>query len=499
MISLIILPNELFPIKMIKTLFKKLGQPLDKVILIEEPRYFTDFRFHKLKLVYHRVTMQSYEKELNRAKISTSYIDFNKVTSVTYSKLNTNKTYYFNPIDHKLNKKLERTLSKATKLDNLNFLLTPSEVESNKDIFYKNNKYSHEEFYKFQRKRLDILMKDDKPVGGKFSFDTENRLNLPPHIKIPPLPKIKKNNSYKEAVSYVDKHFPKNYGSTDEFIFPTNNITAVRWFRNFLTKRLNNFGPYEDAVSSDNHFLFHSVLSPMMNIGILPDSQVIDIAKKYYLKHKSTISLQSFEGFIRQVIGWRNYVYAVYLLEPDMYEENFLKHHNKISDKYWLGNTGITPIDTIIQNIVKYSYAHHIERLMYLGNWFLINKADPKEVHRIFMEWTVDAYDWVMVPNIMGMSQYSDHGKMMTRIYFSSSNYIDKMSNFKRTVNKDDTDINKKNWWEIWDAVYYAFIHSHKELLAKNYATARQVAHWKKKTKSEQETLLKTANKYKLL
>ena len=475
--NLIILPNQLFPLNMIQK------TTITKVILIEEPRYFTDFKFHKLKLIYHRASMKKYEQELKKNKIQTQYIEFNKVS---YASLNNKNTYYFNPIDHKLENKFDKLLSRANKLDNLNFLLTPKEVEDNKHIFYKNNKYSHDSFYKFQRKKLDILIKDDEPVGGKWSYDTENRLPLPKGIKIPPLPKNKKDKYYHEAKEYIEKHFNNNYGSTEEFVFPIDNKSAIKWLKVFLIKRLNNFGPYEDAVDTDNNFLFHSVLSPMMNIGILPDKQVVDISKKYYDKNKSKISLQSFEGFIRQVIGWRNYVYAIYILEPKMYEENFLKHKNKISEHYWIGDTGIKPLDSIIKNVVKYSYIHHIERLMYMGNWFLINCVDPKEVHRIFMEWTIDAYDWVMVPNVMGMSQYADGGKMMTRIYFSSSNYIDKMSSFKKKKGEE--------WWKIWDAIYYSFINKHSELLSKNYATSRQVAHWKKKSSKEKEMLLKIAN-----
>jgi deoxyribodipyrimidine photolyase-related protein len=125
---------------------------------------------------------------------------------------------------------------------------------------------------------------------------------------------------------------------------------------------------------------------------------------------------------------------------------------------------------------------------MYLGNWFLINQTDPKEVHRIFMEWTIDAYDWVMVPNIMGMSQYADGGKMMTRIYFSSSNYIDKMSTFKRKKDED--------WWKMWDAIYYSFIHKNIKVLSNNYATARQVKHWKDKSDSEKDKILDLAKKF---
>ena len=479
--KLIILPNQLFPLKM-------LPEDIDTIYLIEEPRYFTDFDFHKLKLTYHRASMKKYESELPK-KYKCVYKDFDKVNNTLYSSLNKETTCYFNPIDHKLSSKLKKVLSKAKLIDNLNFLLTPQEIEDNKSIFYKNNKYSHDLFYKFQRERLDILINNKKPVGGKWSFDTENRNALPKGITIPKVPKVKKDKYYKEAVDYVDKHFPKNYGSTEEWPFPIDTKGAIKWLKNFIKKRLPKFGPYEDAVDVENPFLFHSVLSPMMNIGILPDIMVVKLTNDYYEKHKSSIPIASYEGFIRQVIGWRNYVYSVYILEPKMYDDNKLHHKNKLSEKYWLATTEIKPIDAIIKNIVKYCYCHHIERLMYLGNWFLINQIDPKEVHRIFMEWTIDAYDWVMVPNVMGMSQFADGGKMMTRIYFSSSNYIDKMSNFKRSKDEE--------WWKIWDAVYYSFIHKHYDLLKNNYATSRQTIHWKNKSEKEKEELLKIAKSYK--
>jgi len=482
--SLLIFPNQLFPLKMINLID---SLKFNKIFIIEEPRYFSDFKFHKLKLVYHRASMKKYYDELSK-KFNIVYIDFNNVNKNFYKKLNDDSTTYFNPIDHKLLKKLSKLLNKATMINNLNFLLTPDEIKENKDKFFMNNKYSHDNFYKFQRTKLDILMKNNKPINNKWSFDTENRKALPNNIKEPKLPKIRKDKYYKEGVEYVNKHFIKNYGNTDEWMYPIDTKTALKWLNYFLSKKLSNFGPYEDAVDTTKPFLFHSVLSPMMNIGILPDTLVVKISNDYYLKHKDSIPIASYEGFIRQVIGWRNYVYSLYLLEPTMYNKNFLNHKKKINEKYWLAETNIKPIDDIIKNIVKYSYAHHIERLMYLGNWFLINQADPKEVYRIFMEWTVDAYDWVMVPNIMGMSQFADGGKMMTRLYFSSSNYIDKMSIYKRK--KDET------WWKYWDAIYYSFINKHQEMLSKNYATSRQVAHWKKKSTKEKEILLELSKSY---
>jgi deoxyribodipyrimidine photolyase-related protein len=480
---LLILPNQLFPIKLLPL------KDITLIYIVEEPRYFTDYDFHKLKLMYHRASMKKYTNQLSK-KIKCIYKEYKDVNNHLYDSLNKESTFYFNPVDHKLESKFNRHLSKATKLENINFLLTPTEVEEHKNEFYRNNKYSHDLFYKFQRKKLDILIHNDKPVGGKWSFDTENRLALPKDIKLPKIPIIKKDKYYTEAVHYINKNFPDNYGSTEEWPFPIDTNGAIKWLKNFMGKRLGQFGPYEDATlldatlldSTDNPFLFHSVLSPMMNIGILPDKMVIKITTEYYNKHKKTIPIASYEGFIRQVIGWRNYVYSIYILEPDMYNDNKLKHHRKLNKKYWLGTTGIDPIDILIKKIVKYSYTHHIERLMYLSNWLLINQIDPKEVHRIFMEWTVDAYDWVMTPNVMGMGQYADGGKMMTRMYFSSSNYILKMSNMV-----------KGDWCEIWDAIYYSFINKHYDLLKHNYATSRQVAHWKKKSPTEKKKILEIA------
>lgn len=476
---LILLPNQLFPIKLLSL------ENINLIYLIEEPRYFTDYKFHKLKLIYHRASMKKYYDNIIN-NINCKYIEYNNVNNDLYNLLNKESTIYFNPVDHKLEKKFKTKLSKAKMIDNLNFLLTSNEVKENKSKFYKNNKYNHDMFYKYQREKLHILMKDNKPVGGKWSYDTENRKALPDNIKIPTVPKITKDKYYKEALQYIEKNFPNNYGDTDEWCFPIDTKGAIKWLDVFMKKRLNNFGPYEDAVKEDEPFLFHSVLSPMMNIGILPDILVIKRAVKYY--DNNTVPIASFEGFIRQVIGWRNYVYSIYILEPSMYEMNIMKHKKKIDDSYWHGNTNIKPIDSIIKKIIKYSYAHHIERLMYLGNWFLINQKDPKEVHRIFMEWTIDAYDWVMVPNVMGMSQAADGGRMMTRMYFSSSNYINMMSDYKKTKNDE--------WWKIWDAIYYSFIDKHYDLLKSNYATARQTAHWRKKTQKEKLELLEISNKY---
>jgi len=451
-----------------------------KIYLLEEPRYFTDFKFHKLKLAYHRATMKKYYDYLKTKNINVSYINFDKVTKTFYKSLK--EVAFYDPYDNKLIEKLEKLL-KCNILPQQQFVITNEEIISNKDLFYNNGKYRNDLFYKFMRKKLNILIKKEgKPEGDKWSFDSENRKSLPKNIKIPELPKINKNKYITEAIDYINKNFNDNYGSLDNFIYPIDHNSSIDWLNSFLEKRLNSFGPYEDAVSTENDFIFHSVLTPMMNVGLLKDIEVINISYEFY--KNNNIKLASFEGFIRQIIGWRTYVYSLYILEgKNMYNSNQLKNKKKISEKWW-DSVKIEPIDFLINKIIKYAYVHHIERLMYLSNWMLMNNIHPKEVYRIFMEWTIDAYEWVMIPNVFGMGQFASD-LMMTRPYFSSSNYILKMSNFK-----------KGEWCKIWDSVYYSFINKHEKLLASNYATAMQVKHWKNKSKNEQQELLKIAKKY---
>lgn len=444
-----------------------------KYYLIEEPKYFNSFNFHKLKLAYHRSTMKKYFDYLKKKKYNIKYIEFNDVNDF-YN--NINDVIIIDPNDTKLKHKLINKIKKITILENIQFLISEKEIN-------ENNFSKHEHFYKYMRIKYNILIdKNNNPIEGKWSFDKENRNKLPINFTINESEKVINNIWTKEAIEYINKHFPENYGSLDYFIYPIDRKSSLSWLKKFLKKKLNNFGTYQDAVSNKYNFIYHSILSPMMNIGLLRDIDVVNISYKYYQTHK--INIASFEGFIRQIIGWRNYMYYMYIKnEKVMYESNNFNHTNKLNNKWW-DSINIEPIDFLIDKIKKYAYVHHIERLMFLGNWLLLNQIDPKEVYRIFMEWTIDSYDWVMVGNIFSMSQYASN-IMTTRPYFSSSNYLLKMSNFK-----------KGEWCNIWDSVYYSFINKHKNILSKNYATAMQVKHYENKSKDEKEEINKIAKKY---
>ena len=458
-----------------------------KVYLIEEPRYFTDFSYHKLKLAFHRATMKCYYDYLQQNDIDAEYIEYSINVEALYKRLHKTKTAsieMYSPCDSVLERKITKHISTITIRDTIQFLVTPELLQQNKHQFHNGHKYNHSNFYKWQRTRLNILIdKNNKPVGGKWSYDDENRERLPKSIELPAIPHSLDNAYIQEAIKYVERYFPSNYGNLDHFVYPISHIDALKWLHNFLQHYLSLFGPYEDAVSTKHPFLFHSVLSPMMNVGLLTDDEVISVA----LTYQSKVPLNSFEGFIRQIIGWRNYMYSIYVLDGDRIKEmNFLNHTNRMNKKImWEGKTDVLPIDDIIHKITKYAYAHHIERLMFLGNYMLLCMYHPNDVYEIFMEWTIDAYEWVMVPNVYCMSQFADGGLIMTRPYISSSNYLRKMSQYSNG-----------DWCGIFDALYYHFIYQHREYLKKNYSTSRQVMLWNKKTDVEQKRLLGVAKSY---
>ena len=476
-------------------LFSNIDNLYDKkVYLLEDTRYFTDFKYHKLKLAYHRASMKKYFHNLLIKKIDVNYIEYKNVKQFyektiksVVSKVKNIKIECYNVGDNILENKIKKYIPSINILHSLNFTVNQDLINNNIDVFRsgknsKHDKYNFMNFYRWQRKRLNILMtKSGNPVGGQWSYDKDNRKKVPNNFVFDKNEIKVNNNIYtQEAIKYVEKNFGSNYGSLDYFIYPIDHISSKVWLKKFIDDRFKNFGIYEDAETEKSVFLFHSVLTPMMNIGLLTDFEVLDEV----LKYQNKIPLNSFEGFIRQIIGWRNYIYAVYLIDGSKIKSmNFMNHKNIFNETLiWKGETGLIPIDFIMDKITKYSYAHHIERLMYLGNFLLLCQINPNQVYKLFMEWTIDAYEWVMVPNVYSMSQYADGGMMMTRPYFSSSNYILNMSDYKKDV-----------WCALWDTLYYNFIYTHRKILKMNYSTARQVAFWDKKSDDEKNKIKKYA------
>lgn len=298
---------------------------------------------------------------------------------------------------------------------------------------------------------------DVKPTGGKWTFDTENRKKYPakktpPSIQFPDV-----DNFYTEAKEYVETHFSNHLGNiTEHSLYPTSFKATRSWLNQFFEQRFMEFGVYEDAIVSENSILNHSVLTPMLNVGLITPKEIIDTCLFY--AQENNVPINSTEGFVRQIIGWREFIRGVY--EARGSEErttNFWKFKKKIPTSFYDGTTGIPPIDQTIKKVLQTGYCHHIERLMVLGNFMMLCEFDPDEVYKWFMELFIDAYDWVMVTNIYGMSQFADGGLMATKPYISGSNYLMKMSNYK-----------KGDWQATWDGLFWRFMHTHRDFFLSN-------------------------------
>ncbi len=442
-----------------------LASTCDTIYLVEEWLFFRQYNFHKQKIAFHRASMKFYESYLLSKNISVVYVDAQQELSDIRKLLPYLKT---NGIDHieyidTTDYLLERRINQACNKHQIKLHLHPTSLFMNtaEEIaayFSDKKRMFQTDFYKHQRIQKNILVDEHKkPLGGKWTFDEENRLKYPKGKNPPKTNFIAGNKFNTEAITYTKKHFSDNYGKLNpDFIYPTTYTESKAWLNDFFQSRFSEFGAYEDAILSSENILHHSVLTPMMNVGLLTPDYIIEQTLLYAGQHE--IPLNSLEGFIRQIIGWREFIRAVYQLKgTEERTKNYWGFTRKIPPAFWTGTTGIAPLDDTIKKVLETGYCHHIERLMVLGNFMLLCEFDPDEVYRWFMELFIDAYDWVMVPNVYGMSQFSDGGLMATKPYISGSNYLMKMSDYK-----------KGDWQKVWDGLFWRFMHVHRDYFLQN-------------------------------
>jgi deoxyribodipyrimidine photolyase-related protein len=436
-------------------------QTVETVYLVEDSLFFNQYNFHQQKLVLHRASMQFYESYLQTLGKKTVYVDYQQSLQNCFANWQSQGIqviHYTNTTDYLLERRLKRWATqyqiRLVCYENPNFLTTKNEVE---ELLKQDKNYFFTSFYIKQRKNLQILLEPDgTPQGGKWSFDTENRKKIPNALVLPHTQIIAENKWVKEAKEYVKQHFGNNYGKLETFNYPTTFEEAQAVLDHFLRTKLAYFGDYEDAICQRQTFLFHSVLTPALNIGLLSPEQVIKKTLDFTQTHN--IPLNSLEGFIRQVIGWREFIRGVYELEGVRQRTtNFWGYTQPVPKSFWNGNTQLLPFDTLIRKLEHHAYTHHIERLMIAGSLFQLCEFSPNSVYQWFMEWYIDAYDWVMVPNVYGMTLYADGGLITTKPYLSGSNYLLKMSDFSKGA-----------WCSVWDGLYWRYIWKHQDVLAKN-------------------------------
>ena len=487
---LVILGNQLFPIEHIKK------TNVNKIFMAEDFGLTTEHKHHKLKILMFLWSMRQYKDNLVKNGYEVFYHSIeddnfkdkfeDKVLEVIKKKKITS-IKFFEIEDHFFETKFNNFIS-DNKLDyeiinNPMFLTSRLEF---KDFLKSQKKLIRmASFYQKIRQKMSILIDDqNKPIGGKWSYDEDNRKKIPKNIDIPKIPPIQDDKKFKSLKLKINSFFHDHPGSTDYLWMPTNRQESLIWLDNFFKNKFSNFGNYEDAIRSENNFLFHSAISPILNMGLLTPDEVIKKALEFS-KLKS-IPINSLEGFIRQIIGWREFIRGIYHNRGnEEINSNYWNHQQKLTKDWYEGTTGIDPLDDAIKDCIKFGYTHHIPRLMVICNIMNLSKIHPNEIYKWFMEMFVDSSDWVMVPNVYGMGTFADGGIFATKPYSCGSNYILKMSNYK----KDD-------WCDIVDGLYWKFMNDNVSFFKSNPRLAILVKSLEKMNTDRKERIFGKANDF---
>ena len=459
------LGNQLFEPSLIKNKFKK-GEKIS-VFMREDRELCTYYRFHKQKIIFFLAAMRTYAEELRSEDIEVHYEELApSVKKTTYEqslselvqKQKIKKIFLFEIEDKFFETRLFQLFKKLSVdyevWESPMFLTTRPQFKAylapSKRPFMKT-------FYESQRKRLKVLVNSKlEPVGGQWSFDEENRKALPRTVTPPGLPKVKSSAVITAVTELCETQFPKHPGISAPFWLPVDRKGAKAWLKSFVHERLHEFGPFEDAIPAHSEFLFHSVLTPFLNTGLLTPTEVVEFVIEQAKREK--VEMGSLEGFIRQVIGWREFIRGIYQSYSEKQEAtNFWKHEKRLSEAWYRGGTGIPPLDRAIDRVNRHGYLHHIERLMVVGSLMLLLEVHPQEAHRWFMEMFIDSSDWVMGPNVYGMAIFSDGGVFATKPYICGSNYYRKMGGDP-----------EGDWCHGVDGLYWGFIEKHRAFFLKN-------------------------------
>lgn len=295
--------------------------------------------------------------------------------------------------------------------------------------------YRLETFYRDLRKSTGYLMDGDKPLGGKWNYDKENRKTLPKKMQIPPIPKFVPDAITQEVINLVETYFPDNFGAIADFNYAVTRPQALILVKEFIEVRLPNFGVYEDAIKLGEPFLFHSVLSIYLNNGLLLAQEICEMAIAAYAEHQTEtqkiIPLNSIEGFIRQLLGWREFIHVYYeAMMPAARLSNHFNFTKSLPKLYWDADTDLLCLKDAATNVIQHAYSHHIQRLMVLSNFSNLTFSNPLELNQWFHLAYIDAYEWVELPNVLGMATFADGGVLASKPYVSGGNYINKMSNY---------------------------------------------------------------------
>ncbi len=413
---LVILGNQLFPLE-------QLPPPGSvDVFMAEDMGLCTYEKHHQQKIVLFLAAMRSYADSLRAAGYDVDYRQLDPGSADSYedklrSALDTahREEICFFQIEDKAMETRLRAFADEQRLqrDELESPMFSCSRGAFRDYAAGKSQLLMAEFYKQRRRSLDVLVEaDGSPVGGKWSFDAENRKKLPRNVTPPDVRWPARTKHVDALIDIVGETFADHPGNAAEFCWPTTREQALEWLDDFVAARLESFGPYEDALSTRSDTVFHSLLSPLLNLGLLTPGEVV----ARVVAQQDSAPLASIEGFVRQVIGWREFIRGVYREFGEQQESsNFWSHERELTPAWYDGTTGIPPLDDTIRTAQRLGWTHHIPRLMVLGNLMTLCEIRPTTAHRWFMEMYVDSSEWVMGPNVYGMGLFSEGGIFATK------------------------------------------------------------------------------------
>ena len=321
-------------------------------------------------------------------------------------------------------------------------------------------------FYREMRKETGILMEAGEPAGGQWNFDADNRKRLPDRQSVPSVTRIEPDAVTRTVIALVRERFGEHFGDAEPFGWAVTRADALSLLNEFIEERLPNYGDYQDAMRPDTPFVFHAVLSPYLNAGLLDPREVVEAAVAAW--ERGSVPLNAVEGFVRQILGWREYIRGIYWLEgPDYGDGNFFGDRRKLPWFYWSGETDMACLADAIGQTRRHGYAHHIQRLMVTGNFALLAGVDPRQVARWYLAVYVDAYEWVELPNVHGMAMFADGGRLASKPYVSSGKYIDRMSGYCRGCRYDPKVVVGEKACPF-NALYWHFLDRNRAVLKDN-------------------------------
>jgi deoxyribodipyrimidine photolyase-related protein len=434
------------------------------VVLVEDPALCRRHRYHKQKLTFVLAALRAHVVTLRRAGFKVVHRDLDcgtgwqAATEAALAETNATMLCHFDlespALAGAVRQLADRSGVRLQVLQTPMFLDSPSEFAAHVAA-RKTPRLTP--YYQHMRRRLDVLVAaDGKPLGGRFSFDHDNRRRLPAALA-PPRPRVGRGGRLLARTrAEVERRFGDHPGAQDEFWLPVTHASAERWLEDFLHTRFRHFGTYEDALTVRSDFVYHSALSPLLNVGLLTPREVLD--KVLSFARAERVPINSVEGFVRQLIGWREFVRGVYRTHGRQLAQGNAWHADrKLTPAWYTASTGLLPLDHVIAKVGRLGYAHHIERLMVVANLMNLAGVHPREAYRWFMEMFVDAYPWVMAPNVFGMGLASDGGIFTTKPYICGSNYLRKMSDYAAGP-----------WCDVVDGLYWRFVLRNQARLSSN-------------------------------